>query len=187
MRLAIYLDLTGFLCVAVFILFVFYSKGTETKSKAHELLGSPAERIDIVEEILLRNLTTIYDFESVGQSVVVSPKSRDNGIGLPSGIDEAFLVEEFTDHGFAPSEIKSFFAFRVPKNKIRDWTERLTEIVDQGVAEYEEPQAMRQWWIDRKLFSDLELYEPRELTGKSVGWVGVDVETGRIYAYSMDL
>jgi hypothetical protein len=132
------------------------------KNSVYEITGSSTERIRGVSAII-----TKYK-------------------ALPTAIlDAQFIEEQIGDGVLGPSDFREFYFLEVAPQNVSQWAEILTPL--EAIAEYDAPAQPRNWWIAHDTFASLQFYQPRVLTGRVNGWIGVSQKTGRIYIFTFTM
>lgn len=132
------------------------------KTSVAEVIGSSKKRVAEVSAILAKAKTP------------------------PTAIlDAYFLEEQIGDGVLGPSDFRAFYAIKVARLNLAQWTKDLTPLGT--TAEYAAPAKPRDWWIARDVFSSLQFYKPDALTGRVNGWVGVSQQTGQIYIFTFTM
>jgi len=104
----------------------------------------------------------------------------------PTPILDAHFVEEQTGDGIlGPSDFRTFYFVEVAPQDVSQWTQILAPLG--ATVEYDAPAQPRDWWIARDGFASLQFYKPSTLTGRSLGWIGVSQQTGRIYIFTFTM
>jgi hypothetical protein len=137
---------------------------TSTQPKVFEVTGNQDLRIARVSAILAKHVV------------------------VPTTILDAHFIEEQIGDGYlGPSDFRSFSAMKIAPKDVDKWSKlpKLTSIAKK--PEYAQPRQARTWWISSADFDSLQFYEPRSLTGRSNGWIGIDRETGFIYIFSFTM
>jgi hypothetical protein len=135
-----------------------------TQSQVFEVTGNQDRRIARVSAILAKHIV------------------------LPTAIlDAHFIQEQIGDGYLGPSDFRSFSAVKIAPKDIGKWSKllKLTSIAKK--TEYAQPRLARNWWISSADFGSLQFYEPRALTGRSNGWIGIDRQTGVMYIFSFTM
>ena len=98
---------------------------------------------------------------------------------LPSPLlDARFVEEQIGDGDLGPSDFTSFYELTVAPTDIAKWRAVLKTTKDH---EYDSPNPPKEWWVSEADFARLDFFEPKPLTGRIHGWVGIAGQTGKIY------
>jgi len=100
-------------------------------------------------------------------------------------LDAQFLEEQTGDGNLGPSDFQTFYRLDVAPADILAWTRLLTPLGTK--VEFAAPRGSCGWWISSEAFGALKFYEPALLTGRSHGWIGLSLETGRIYIFTFTM
>jgi hypothetical protein len=135
------------------------SASNPPKQSVYEITGDKAQRI-------------------VGVTKILSAKAT-----LPSVLQDAFFLEEQTGDGqLGPSDFSTFCVVVVAMEEKGKWTAILTPM--QTSPEYSKPRQTNEWWISEQEFKSLEFFRPGPLSTRSIGWVGVSTNSGKIYIHT---
>ena len=104
---------------------------------------------------------------------------------LPSALlDAHFLEQQVGDGKLGPSDFTSFYAVTVAPNDLPAWRSALAPIRSPNTPpKYATPKQPLSWWLTHDDFLRLTFYDPKSLTGRSNGWVGIAPDSGKIYVY----
>ncbi|HEY2839159.1 MAG TPA: hypothetical protein VGJ26_08425 [Pirellulales bacterium] len=150
--------------VAAFELHAKLSPPTEPTAKLStiELSGPGPERIGKVTELIASHTTP------------------------PSPLLDAQLFQEKLGDGMlGPADYRTFWRVDVAPADVPKWTQALTPLANQ--PSYPAPSQHRDWWVSRQALGTLQFYEPKPLTGRQNGWIGVESQSGRIYIYTFTM
>jgi len=129
------------------------------KQSAHAVAGDKPQRITAVIQILSAN------------------------VSLPSNIEDAFFLEEQAGDGqLGPSDFSSFCFVQIDAEQVSKWKAILSPI--QSHPKCSKPLQPTDWWISEHEFKSLELYKPAPVSTRTIGWVGVSTNSGKIYIHT---
>ncbi len=166
-----------------FALFMSYAVwSTRSQLIISEISVSDSQRIDKIQDLLLKNISTVYANTNVGGSTIVSTLTVKQIATLPTTIADPHFLEERHTNGFASSSCRYFYAFKVPQEALSKWTALFVGL--NSNATYEAPLNEKDWWLTSDEFNGLTFYEALRLTGYSNGWIGVNPITGEIFAFA---
>ena len=138
------------------------SRSSAPKTSVYESTGTSVQRVSDVSAIIAKHKAP------------------------PTAILDAHFVEEQTGDGvLGPSDFRTFYFLAVAPQDVSQWTQILAPLG--ATAEYDVPAQPRDWWIARDSFASLQFYKPSTLTGRSLGWIGVSQQTGRIYIFTFTM
>ncbi len=149
-----------------------------------EISVSDSQRIDKIQDLLLKNISTVYANTNVDDSTIVSTLTEPQIATLPTAIADPHFLEERHTNGFAPSSCRYFYAFKVPQKDLSKWTALFVGLNSNNKATYEAPLNEKNWWLTSDEFYGLTFYEARRLTGYVNGWIGVNPTSGEIFAFA---
>ena len=156
--------LTVLALITVFLAACGGKKKEEVMTKMEELEGTPTERSTAVKKVFAEQ----------------QPE-------LPSAITAAHLFEVKTGDGrLGPADYRSFVTFRVPPKKVELWAGLLDELKS-GPPEHVAPPEPKEWWLPEADMAKLKFYEPKKLTGRTNGWVGINEENATIFIYTFTM
>ena len=138
------------------------NRNSSPKTSVHEVTGNTTQRAAAVSAIVAKHKIP------------------------PTAIQDAHFVEQQTGDGqLGPSDFEAFYVLEVAPQDVSQWTRLLTPLT--AKSEYHAPAKPRDWWIAREAFASLQFYTPDILTGKLLGWIGVSLQTGRIYIFTFTM
>jgi hypothetical protein len=125
----------------------------------YEVTGSQAERVDTITALITK---------------LQSP---------PTPLLNAYFVEEKIGDGeFGPSDYRSFYRLDIAPDQVQSWQSILSPL--NATPDYATPSQPYAWWLPEADFATLQFYAPELLTGRSNGWLGIDLESGQIYIFT---
>ena len=130
----------------------------------HEITGTQAERVAAVTRLIVQHTP------------------------LPSPLLDASFIEQQTGDGMlGPSDFAAYYALTVTPADLAAWRSALRPIEAQDTPpKHIAPKLPLPWWVTPGDFPRLEFYNPKLLTGRSNGWVGIAPE-GKIFVYAFTM
>ena len=128
---------------------------------SHEITGTQPERIAAVSQLISKHAP------------------------LPSALlDAHFLEQQLGDGQLGPSDFTSFYALTVASTDLHAWRSALAPIQSPNTPpKYATPKQPLPWWLTHDDFLGLKFYDPKALTGRGNGWVGIAPDSGKIFVY----
>lgn len=132
---------------------------------SREIKGTQAERIAAVSQLISK----------------LAP--------LPSPLLDAHFVEQQTGDGqLGPSDFTAFYALTVAPADLPAWRSALPKIQAPNTPpKYAAPKQSLPWWLTQDDFLRLTFYNPKSLTGRTNGWVGIAPDSGKIFVYAFTM
>jgi hypothetical protein len=151
-----------FVIIACVFALTACSRSRAPKTSVYESTGTSVQRVSDVSAIIAKH------------------KAPPTAI-----LDAHFVEEQIGDGVLGPSDFRTFYFIKVAPQDVSQWTQILAPLG--ATAEYDAPAQPRDWWIARDSFASLQFYKPSTLTGRSLGWIGVSQQAGRIYIFTFTM
>ena len=96
----------------------------------------------------------------------------------------AHYVETKIGNGrIGPSDYYFYASIKVSKGEVKKWSQNLKEPYN-GVTQFSSPEISKNWWLTKKKFTNLKLYETKTYFGRYNGWLAVDDENDEIFVHT---
>ena len=103
---------------------------------------------------------------------------------VPSKIMDAHYIETKIGNGrIGPSDYYFYASIKVSKGEVKKWYQNLKEPYN-GVTQFSSPEISKNWWLTKKKFTNLKLYETKTYFGRYNGWLAVDDENDKIFVHT---
>lgn len=103
---------------------------------------------------------------------------------VPSKILDAHYIEtKIGDGRIGPSDYYFYAFIKVSKGEVKKWSQNLKEPYN-GVTQFSSPEISKNWWLTKKKFTNLKLYETKTYFGRYNGWLAVDDENDQIFVHT---
>ena len=103
---------------------------------------------------------------------------------VPSKIMDAHYIETKIGNGrIGPSDYYFYASIKVSKGEVKKWYQNLKEPYN-GVTQFSSPEISKNWWLTKKKFTNLKLYETKTYFGRYNGWLAVDDENDQIFVHT---
>ena len=103
---------------------------------------------------------------------------------VPSKILDAHYIEtKIGDGRIGPSDYYFYASIKVSKGEVKKWSQNLKEPYN-GVTQFSSPEISKNWWLTKKKFTNLKLYETKTYFGRYNGWLAVDDENDEIFVHT---
>ncbi len=128
---------------------------------SYEMKGSQSERIAAVSQLISKHAS------------------------LPGALlDAHFFEEQIGDGRLGPSDFTAFYALTIAPADLPVWNSALAPIQPPNTPpEYTTPKQPLPWWLTQDDFLFLKFYEPKAITGRIHGWIGIAPNGGKIFIY----
>ena len=103
---------------------------------------------------------------------------------VPSKIMDAHYIEtKIGNSRIGPSDYYFYASIKVSKGEVKKWSQNLKEPYN-GVSQFSSPEISKNWWLTKKKFTNLKLYETKTYFGRYNGWLAVDDENDEIFVHT---
>ena len=103
---------------------------------------------------------------------------------VPSKIMDAHYIETKIGNGrIGPSDYYFYASIKVSRGEVKKWYQNLKEPYN-GVTQFSSPEISKNWWLTKKKFTNLKLYETKTYFGRYNGWIAVDDENDQIFVHT---
>ena len=103
---------------------------------------------------------------------------------VPSKIMDAHYIETKIGNGrIGPSDYYFYASIKVSRGEVKKWYQNLKEPYN-GVTQFSSPEISKNWWLTKKKFTNLKLYETKTYFGRYNGWLAVDDENDEIFVHT---
>ena len=103
---------------------------------------------------------------------------------VPSKILDTHYIETKIGNGrIGPSDYYFYASIKVSKGEVKKWSQNLKGPYN-GVSQFSFPEISKNWWLTKKKFTNLKLYETKTYFGRYNGWLAVDDENDEIFVHT---
>ena len=103
---------------------------------------------------------------------------------VPSKILDTHYIEAKIGNGrIGPSDYYFYASIKVSKGEVKKWYQKLKGPYN-GVTQFSSPEISKNWWLTKKKFTNLKLYETKTYFGRYNGWLAVDDENDQIFVHT---
>ena len=103
---------------------------------------------------------------------------------VPSKIlDTHYIETKIGNSRIGPSDYYFYASIKVSKGEVKKWSQNLKRPYN-GVSQFSSPEISKNWWLTKKKFTNLKLYETKTYFGRYNGWLAVDDENDEIFVHT---